>query len=175
MFKAADIVTLCVFRSIPENIAMYGPSIKGEDSFALSDKKGKVFVAYNVPKSTRAMITGTGNMMKNFGRFKKGINFSGMMRDARPSKMAQLPADFMIDQNGVIVDLFRSENMMEHMPFDRIEAFIPGEKRCRCNKKDCIVSYLVLLQKCECLCYVLSHLNSAVFLCASGSPLQGEP
>mmetsp|Transcript_30747 Transcript_30747/g.55705 ORF Transcript_30747/g.55705 Transcript_30747/m.55705 type:complete len:90 (-) Transcript_30747:237-506(-) len=65
------------------------------------------------------------------------------MKDSRGgtnmSQARQLPAEFMIDEDGVIVDLFRAEKMIDHMPFERVEAFIPEGKRCRCNKKDCIV------------------------------------
>ena len=50
----------------------------------------------------------------------------------------QLPADFLIDENGVIVDLLYATSFKEHMPFDRLEAFIPEGRRCKCNKKDCI-------------------------------------
>ena len=51
------------------------------------------------------------------------------------SKAAQLPADFMIDEDGVIVDLFQAKRFTDHMPFERVEEFIPEEKRCRCNGK----------------------------------------
>ena len=51
------------------------------------------------------------------------------------SKAAQLPADFMIDEDGVIVDLFQAKRFTDHMPFERVEEFIPEEKRCRCNRK----------------------------------------
>lgn len=61
---------------------------------------------------------------------------NGMMN---VSKMRQLPADFLINEDGVIVDLFRAKQMSDHMPFERVEAIIPEEKRCKCNKKDCIV------------------------------------
>lgn len=62
---------------------------------------------------------------------------NGMMN---VNKMRQLPADFLINEDGVIVDLFRAKQMSDHMPFERVEAIIPEEKRCKCNKKDCIVS-----------------------------------
>lgn len=135
MFRQSGIVTLCLFKSTPEVIARYGPAMS-ECSFALSDKKGKVSKEYMIPKSNRAIVNGVVGLARNYGKFKSRISFSGTMGDARLDKTAQLPADFMIDEDGVIVDLIRGE----HMPFERIEAFIPEDKRCRCNKKDCIVS-----------------------------------
>ena len=54
--------------------------------------------------------------------------------------VAQLPATFMINEDGLVVDLFRADNLLDSMPFERLEAFIPDDKRCKCNKHDCIAS-----------------------------------
>lgn len=53
-------------------------------------------------------------------------------------KPSQLPACFLINEDGEIVDLFRADSVTDHMSFERIEAFIPEAKRCKCYKKDCI-------------------------------------
>ena len=144
MFKQSGIVTLCVFRSTPINIERYGPAV---GKIFLSDKKGCVFKSYMVPKSTRAMIAGCREGMKNYSKYKQNVSFSGIMKDSDPKGSNQLPADFMIDENGVIVDLFRAERITEHMPWERIETFIPKDKRCKCNKKDCIVSCCYCFRK----------------------------
>ena len=44
----------------------------------------------------------------------------------------------MIHENGIIVDLFIANKVTDSMMFERLEAFIPKNKRCKCNKKDCI-------------------------------------
>ena len=61
------------------------------------------------------------------------------MQDASINGMKLLPADFLINEDGIIVDIFRADNISSgHMPFSRIEAFIPESKRCKCYRKDCI-------------------------------------
>ena len=63
------------------------------------------------------------------------------MQDASINGMKLLPADFLINEDGIIVDIFRADNNFSsrHMPFERIEAcFIPESKRCKCYRKDCI-------------------------------------
>ena len=62
------------------------------------------------------------------------------MQDASINGMKLLPADFLINEDGIIVDIFRADNFSSrHMPFERIEAcFIPESKRCKCYRKDCI-------------------------------------
>lgn len=155
MFKNAGVVTLCIFKSTPQNIARYNLTSHNKDSIAmsekqgsgvfksfiaLSDKKGSAFKSFMVGKSTRAAMQGAIEMIKNFGKYRQVIDISAMMKDASgATNMRQLPADFMINEDGIIVDLLRAESMNDHMSFERVEAFIPEENRCRCNKKDCIV------------------------------------
>jgi peroxiredoxin len=149
MFNNAGVVTLCVFRSTSQNIAKYSTATRTEGVIALSDKQGSVFKKFMIKKSTRAAIQGTIEMLKSYKKYKQVIDVSAALKDTRGgtnmAQIRQLPADFMIDEDGVIVDLFRAENMMDHMPFERVEAFIPDEKRCRCHKKDCIVSILYIM------------------------------
>lgn len=148
MLRNANVVVLCVFKSTPGNIcrSLASSSGSGDGSIAcLSDARGETFRSFTIGKSTRAMMHGVVSMMRNLGKYGPELHASNMMRDTRGmtnmGQLRQLPADFMIDEDGVIVDLFRAERMSDHMPFERVEAFIPKEKRCRCHRKDCIVSY----------------------------------
>lgn len=142
MFARAGVVMLCVFRSTPHYVAKYNSEVSeaGEDSLTLSDEKGLVFKAFTVKKSPSAFIQLTVEI-KNYKKYQ--FEYMSIFNETRGtkgwSKGMQLPADFMIDENGVIVDLFRAKHVTEHMPFERVEEFIPKEKRCRCNGKDCIV------------------------------------
>ena len=76
------------------------------------------------------------NFRKKYKRFIKLSTFS----DANIGAIRLRPADFLIDENGIVVDMFKAYEVSKqaHMPIDRIEAFIPPEKRCDCGKKDCI-------------------------------------
>lgn len=39
----------------------------------------------------------------------------------------QLPADFLINEDGQIVDFFRAQNIDEHIPLDRVDLFLMGK------------------------------------------------
>mmetsp|Transcript_20429 Transcript_20429/g.31128 ORF Transcript_20429/g.31128 Transcript_20429/m.31128 type:complete len:136 (+) Transcript_20429:451-858(+) len=103
-----------------------------EDTHTLSDVKGSVYKKFQVKPRVKGFIYAMSVMPKILKKFK---DIKGKGRD---EALLQLPADFLIDENGIIVDVFRSETPQDHMEFERIEAFIPKEKRCSCNKKDCI-------------------------------------
>lgn len=131
-------MTICIFRSTPQNIGAYAGAILGTDSFALSDKKGSAYTSFHVKKaSAKQLWKGTVEFSKTYKQYKKYMTVSAAMTG--DTSGPQLPADFLIDENGIVVDLLRAESMSDHMPFERIEAFIPKQKRCKCNKKDCIV------------------------------------
>ena len=79
-------------------------------------------------------ITGWRKKYKKFCKFSKPY-----FKDAMKGGTLR-PADILINEDGIIVDMFKAYETPKqmHMPFDRIEAFIPEGKRCKCNQKDCI-------------------------------------
>lgn len=116
-----------------------------EDIHTLSDVKGSVYKQFQVKKQgIKSIIKGTiDTVPKIFGKNGKyhpyfDVRLAAKDKEGRAAASTQLPADFLIDENGIIVDLLRSKKADDHMPFERIEAFIPKDKRCKCNKKDCI-------------------------------------
>lgn len=157
-FKAAGIVVLCIFRSTPQNVARVAFGDKSsqdnntkddEDKaagHALSDRNGSVYKSYQV-KAKGSILKGTISIAKNMNsKYKQYTNIGAIIKETTQggsrgiNAMKQLPADFLIDENGIIVDVFRATTSSEHMPFERLEAFVPEGKRCQCNKKDCISS-----------------------------------
>ena len=115
------------------------------DAHALSDRKGSVYKQFQLKTKSKAMITGSIELSRNMKHYKQYFstsNFSAAIKETQGatglSAAKQMPADFLIDENGIIFDLFRSTTPQDQMPFDRLEKFIPEGKRCKCNKKDCI-------------------------------------
>ena len=146
--KKADIVTLCIFRSTPSMLRRVSAATS-DDTHALSDRKGSVYKKFQVKPNMKAVVAAEMKIIpevlgKN-GKYKAYLNYGRAFKDTQGAvtpngakAQFQLPADFLIDENGIIVDLFRAKRPQDHMEFDRIEAFIPKDKRCRCNKEDCI-------------------------------------
>ena len=139
MLARADIVTICIFRSHPQHTARYASPKMTDDAIALSDKKGSVYTSFQVKgMSPSGRFHATVYLVKNLKIF---IPYStGDFESSWKNKSisGQLPADFLINEDGEIVDLFRAERWQDFMSFERIEVFIPENKRCKCNKHDCI-------------------------------------
>lgn len=147
LLKKAEIVTLCIFRSTPAMLKRVADGTS-DDTHALSDRKGSVYNKFQVKPNFKAVIKADiapSEIFGKNGKFKAYINYGRIFKDTSGAltpdgakAQFQLPADFLIDENGIIVDLFRSKTPQDHMEFERIEAFIPKNKRCKCTKKDCI-------------------------------------
>mmetsp|Transcript_15795 Transcript_15795/g.26974 ORF Transcript_15795/g.26974 Transcript_15795/m.26974 type:complete len:162 (-) Transcript_15795:488-973(-) len=139
MLAKAGVVTICVFRSTPQQVKSYS----SHATLALSDGKGFVYKTFRLKaKSLGGGFVGLsaeifGNL-KKYGRYISPVASVKDFATGNLKKVAQMPADFLIDEEGKIVDLFRGEKYSDAMHFSRIEAFIPDDKRCKCNKKDCI-------------------------------------
>eukprot|EP00574_Skeletonema_japonicum_P009943 CAMPEP_0201719076 /NCGR_PEP_ID=MMETSP0593-20130828/4393_1 /ASSEMBLY_ACC=CAM_ASM_000672 /TAXON_ID=267983 /ORGANISM="Skeletonema japonicum, Strain CCMP2506" /LENGTH=245 /DNA_ID=CAMNT_0048209467 /DNA_START=160 /DNA_END=897 /DNA_ORIENTATION=+ len=144
MLERAGIVTLCIFRSTPK---MVKRAIKGtnEDTHTLSDVKGSVYNKFQVKQlgaiaAIKRRFTQMPKILKEGGKYYPYLDMKMISEDKEgvDAAMKQLPADFLIDENGIIVDLLRSKKPNDYMVFKRIEAFIPEDKRCKCNNKYCI-------------------------------------
>lgn len=109
----------------------------------LSDENATVFKKFHVTNSVKAMAIGMVEMVSNLRtKYWEYLRVSKVAKEIMASRgmrrMDQYPADFLINEEGVIVDVFRAEKLQDHVPIERIEVFIPKDKRCRCNGKDCI-------------------------------------
>jgi len=116
-----------------------------EDTHTLSDVKGSVYKKFQVKQlgtiaTMKSKLTLMPKILKEDGKYHPYLDMKMISEDKEgvDAAMKQLPADFLIDENGIIVDLFRSKKPNESMEFERIEAFIPKDKRCNCNSKYCI-------------------------------------
>lgn len=114
-----------------------------EDTHTLSDVKGSVYKKFQVKPRVKGFIyamTVMPKILKKNGKYYSYVDMKLASKDTKGGIKAkiQFPADFLIDENGIIVDVFRSKKLEDYIGFERIEAFIPKEKRCSCNKKDCI-------------------------------------
>mmetsp|Transcript_5022 Transcript_5022/g.11062 ORF Transcript_5022/g.11062 Transcript_5022/m.11062 type:complete len:176 (+) Transcript_5022:289-816(+) len=145
--KRAGITSICIFRSMPAQVEKCLSGIGDSDSLLLCDRKGVAYDSFHLKKTPLAAIHSRRRVMN--GRktiYKKYYNDANISKDWRGKDgvkaVMQLPADFCIDELGIIVDVFRAgaENTQDHMPLERIKAFVPPEKRCRCSKRSCMFS-----------------------------------
>mmetsp|Transcript_25835 Transcript_25835/g.46809 ORF Transcript_25835/g.46809 Transcript_25835/m.46809 type:complete len:251 (+) Transcript_25835:121-873(+) len=139
MLTRLGIVTITIVNSNPEYIGrLISPKLDNY-SIILSDKKGSVYSTFDLGKTSSPTLGLGLKNMKTLKPFMKATAMD-MMMDAgfNTAILKQLPADFMISEDGVIMDLLRAETGLDHMSFARIEACVPDNKRCRCYTKDCL-------------------------------------
>ena len=127
-----------IYRHTRDYITKFASESIGDGVLALSDKKGTVYSQYKVGKSARAKLSGEIDKVRNWDKYKRFFKFSGM-KDANMGSRLR-PADFLINEDGIIVDMYRAFDLPKQpcMPFDRIEAFMPEGKQCTCAKQDCV-------------------------------------
>lgn len=145
MLEKAGIVMISIFRSKNEDVAKHSARLEG--SVALGDQKGRTHGQFQTRKASLLKLNFQSMVDRKLGKkLKPYTNWPAMkeaMRETRGKNWIlakQLPAEFLIDEEGMIFDLFRAKKIDDHMSFERIEAFIPEEKRCACNEPDCISS-----------------------------------
>ena len=147
MLQRADIVVISIFQSTPENVRNYlQRKTNREDTLLLSDRKGKVYKAFSSNSKTPIVAAVYGpEMRKHALRYREYKDMPALAKDMIDQRsgflsQAQLPAILAVDEEGIIVDIFRAATLDDQMPFERLEAFIPESRRCKCNREDCITS-----------------------------------
>ena len=137
--QAANIKVICIYTSAPLNLKMFSIGEMRSSFLLLSDPKMTAYKAYHIKRSSWGAIVG------GF-RASRDSNMQGWIKDNIPKvvlsttrdKLNVIPADFLINEEGIIVDLFQSNIQGKSIPWERIEIFIPKNCRCKCNLKDCL-------------------------------------
>ncbi|KAL9178518.1 hypothetical protein ACHAXT_001856 [Thalassiosira profunda] len=137
MLKRGGITVICVFNSLPDMINNFASETSAV--VALSDRDKKAYKQYRVKESTKAYFQYEAEVYRNPQRYKPFTkSWQLLKKDMFLGGVRVLPADFLIDEAGVVVDLFRAQDpWKDHIPLERLEAFIPEARRCKCNKSDC--------------------------------------
>lgn len=108
---------LAVFQSPPESIAKYVG--KQEPPFPLvSDPEEKLYKLYELETSLGGFMS-----LKNVGRLKEAMA-AGFKPGKPEGSIQRIPGDFLIDAEGVIQDAYYGEVIADHIPFERVEAFV---------------------------------------------------
>jgi len=93
----------------------------------LSDVAEKAFSLYGIRSSLLGLLASTFRFDKK-ARIANDPELS--LIKAKPSNRSEaskLPAEFLIDEKGMIVDVFRAKTIDEHIPLDRVSQFLVGK------------------------------------------------
>ncbi|WP_028670608.1 peroxiredoxin family protein [Saccharospirillum impatiens] len=88
----------------------------------VSDPDLTLYDRYGVEQSSTALIRA---MLFKFPRIIKGMKTGGRPRSSPTMKL--VPADFLIDEQGRIVETWYGRDASDHIPLDRVHAFIGGD------------------------------------------------
>ena len=87
----------------------------------VADPEGTIHQAYGTQTSMWGKMVA---MLRRMGAFFYGMRQVGM-QGMRTGNI--LPADFLIDENGRIVDIYYGRDAGDHIPMARVQAFLRGE------------------------------------------------
>lgn len=88
----------------------------------ISDPYKNLFKAYGVNKSVLGMFRGFLKVKKLFQAFEEVNLFESLKNN--DAAMHQLPADFLIDENGIIQKAYYAKSTSDHLPIEKIKKFI---------------------------------------------------
>jgi peroxiredoxin Q/BCP len=119
-YDSAGLTVIAVFQSSAESMAKY---VAGQEPpFVLvSDPEEATYAQFGVRSSKLGFLAPT--------------NVAGLARAASvgflPGRMEgtidRVPADFLIDEAGVIQDVFYGKTIADHIGFDRVDAFLAND------------------------------------------------
>mmetsp|Transcript_38275 Transcript_38275/g.57308 ORF Transcript_38275/g.57308 Transcript_38275/m.57308 type:complete len:224 (-) Transcript_38275:544-1215(-) len=154
--RERGIFIICIFASKANSIARWVESQEKSPFLLLSDKEMVTYKRfksrYSWKKANAAGIWVHKAKKELKGR---GIPFSiKQVPLTKPKPVYVVPSDFLIDENGKIADAYHSVKFQDMMSWERIEAFIPKNMRCKCNGKDCLstecrVNYKEIMAEAE--------------------------
>lgn len=111
------LTVIAVFQSPVESMARY---VAGQEPpFVLvSDPAEENYARYGVGRSKVGFLAPT-----NVGGLAKAAS-AGFLPGKMEGTIDRIPADFLIDADGVIQDVFYGKTIADHMPFERVDAFL---------------------------------------------------
>ena len=121
-FEKAGIQTIAVFQSSPENIAKY---VGAQDPPfpIIADPDLALYEQYDVQTSWAAMF-----YPRVFMRAIRAV-FKGLLRiDLWDGPLARVPADFLVDPEGLVYEAYYGQAISDHIPFEAVHKF--GEDLC---------------------------------------------
>ena len=116
-FAEKGLRVLAVFQSPPESIAEHVGK-QGPPFPLICDPSEELYAQYGVEQSVAGFLS-PGNLGGLIKARKKGFKV-GRMEGTK----SRLPAEFLIDEKGVIQNAFYARRIGEHLPFERVDQFI---------------------------------------------------
>jgi peroxiredoxin Q/BCP len=113
-----DFTIIAVFDSPLDNLTRHAEGQKAPFPI-LADEKNKYYRDYGIEHSVSGMLKG---MFFRMPTLLKGM-FKGYVPTTIKGSMTTMPADFLIDCEGVIQMAYYGKDEGDHLPFDKVKEF----------------------------------------------------
>ena len=116
-FSNKGLAILTVFQSPPKRIARYVG--KQDPPFPiLCDPEERLYRLYELNASAKGLVS------PSLGSQMAKAAVLGFLPGRIDGTLTRLPGDFLIDEKGLLVDVFYARDISEHIPFNRVETFL---------------------------------------------------
>ncbi len=116
-WQAQGLALLAVFQSPPERVRAWVGRERPPFPL-LCDPEERIYADYEVGASLAGFVS-PASLPRFWEATRAGI-FPGPMDGTK----TRMPADFLIDEAGVVRDVFGAGNIGEHIPFERVDRFL---------------------------------------------------
>ena len=113
-----DFTIIAIFDSPLDNLARHTAGHKAPFPI-LADESNKYYREYSIERSVLGVIKG---MLFKMPRLLKGM-FKGYVPLVIKGSLTTMPADFLIDRNGVIQTAYYGKDEGDHLPIDLVKEF----------------------------------------------------
>jgi len=114
-----DFTVIAVFDSPLKNLQRYSQKHKAP-FYILADEEGKYYHEFAVKHSLLKTLK---SMLFKLPTLLYAMFFKGYFPSTLQGNMTTLPADFLVDENGIIQTIYYAKGSADHLPFEQVKAF----------------------------------------------------
>jgi len=115
---------VAIFDSSLENLQKHAEKHKSPFPI-LADEKNIFYQAYGIEHSVAGMFKG---MLGRMPSLLRAMFVNGYLPLVIKGSLTTMPADFLVDENGVIQTAYYGRDEGDHLPFERVKAFSLASK-----------------------------------------------
>lgn len=119
-----DFTIVAVFDSSLENLQKHADKHRAPFPI-LADKENSAYNIYGIEHSVTGMIKG---MIFRMPTLLKGMFLRGYIPRVIKGSLTTLPADFLVDETGIIQTAYYGKDEGDHLSFDKLKAFASARK-----------------------------------------------
>jgi len=114
-----DFTVIAVFDSSLENLQKHAQKQTAPFPI-LADESGEYYQKFSIKHSVSGMLKG---MMLRMPTLLYAMFLKGYLPSSIKGDMTTLPADFLVNEKGVIDTIYHGKDSGDHMPFEQIKVF----------------------------------------------------